>query len=586
MALPEDFLYKLKAANRIDDVMASYVNLQRSGRYLKCVCPFHSEKTPSCVVYPDTESFFCFGCGAGGDVITFTMNIANLSYFEAVKQLAERAGIALPDDVKKGDDFTQRKMRLYRINKTAARFFFDNLQSENGKPARSYLLKRGMKPETIRKYGMGFALNSWSALKDYMLAEGYTENELIDASLLSRSNTGRTFDFFKNRVMFPFIDLRGNIIGFGGRTLDPEDNRKYLNSRETVVYEKNRFLFSMNFAKTMAVKEKRLLLCEGNVDVISLNQAGFENAIATCGTAITEEHARIMSQYCDEVVICYDSDEAGQKACVKAVNMLSQVGVKTKIIQMTGAKDPDEYIQKFGADKFKYILDNSDGAIVFELNKCKKGLDIETPQGKIDCLKRSAEVIADIPNPLERDVYISKISAEFRVAKNLFEEQVNGIIHKKSKTYSKKDWQKTVSSVSRRVDRQSGEITDNTREFKAEEGIIAFLFQNPDKNEWISSSLDSDKFITQLHRRIYISLLKKLRNAEDCSISSFNSEFSTEEMGKISKIINLTKYVPIDENTVRDYIDLLVRHMNDNDSENPDDIDLNKLQQTKRSRIK
>ena len=304
MPLPIDFIERLKAANPIAEVMSSYVTLKRTGRDYVCLCPFHNEKTPSCHIHPDKEYFHCFGCGAGGDVITFTMKYNNLDYWEAVKLLAERGGVPLPEDNGYDSKRTDTRKRFYEMNKTAARFFYHQLKTPQGKECLDYLInKRKLSIETIKKYGMGFAPNSWSALKSYMLSEGFTEEELEQGSLISRSqkNTRNTFDFFVNRAMFPFIDLAGHIVGFGGRALTPDDKRKYLNSKDTLVYSKNRFLFSMNFAKNAAVKDKTILLCEGNLDVISLNQAGFENAVASCGTALTPEQAKIISNYADIV---------------------------------------------------------------------------------------------------------------------------------------------------------------------------------------------------------------------------------------------------------------------------------------------
>lgn len=558
MALSDDFLYRLKAANRIEDIMASYVSLQRSGRYLKCNCPFHSEKTPSCVVYPDTESFFCFGCGAGGDVITFIMKISNLTYIEAVRLLAEKAGIPMPEDVKRGDDFTKRKQRIFEMNKKAARFFFENLRGEKGKKARSYLKERGLEAATITKYGLGYAMPTWTTLRDYMLGEGYSEQELIDASLIARSrNSGRTYDFFIDRVMFPFINLQGNIVGFGGRTLNSEDNRKYLNTRETAVYKKSSFLFSMNFAKAEASKQKKLLLCEGNMDVISLNQAGFENAVATCGTAITDEHARLMSQYVNEVVICYDSDEAGQKASNKAIGMLSQVGIQTKILKMEGAKDPDEYIQKFGKDKFKYILDNSDGAVIFNLDKAKNSVDMSSELGKVEYLKKASQIIADIPTKLEREVYISKLSTEQKIPRPVIEETVNDLIRRKSSAYSKKNWQQTVANASQRFDIKTGEPAQRSRTVKAQEGVISYLFTNPDAINTVRDNVLPEMFQNELLRRIYTSLKTKLESSADYSLSAFAEEFSPDEMGRISKIYNLQKEIPISRETLMEYLDTL-----------------------------
>lgn len=562
MALPSDFLDKLNYENRIDDVMSSYVTIKRAGRIQKCVCPFHSEKTPSCVIYPDTNSFYCFGCGVGGDVITFVMNIENLSYIEAVRLLAQRSGIPMPEEARRGDDFTRKKQRLYDMNKAAAKFFYQNLRTEKGKAGLDYLInKRGLKPETIKKFGLGVAVNSWNDLKYHLLAEGFTEQELVEGSLLTVSGkSNNTFDFFKDRVMFPFFDLRGNVIAFGGRDLSGEDSRKYLNSKETLVFKKTSTLFCLNYAKAMGAKKKQLLLCEGNLDVITLHQAGFENAVATCGTAITPEHARLMSQYCDEVIICYDSDEAGQKATHKALNTLSEVGIRTRVIKMNGAKDPDEFIQKFGATAFQKLIDNSDGAINFELIKCKNGLDVDTDLGKLEYLKRCFNVLADINSPIEREVYISKLSSEMNVAKSIVEQEVDTIIRKRNSAKKKRDWQKTATFSNQKRDTINPMENTNRREVKAEKGILSYLYFNPDKADEISSLLSPERFVSDINRRIYIYLLNKIKNSEEYSISSFHDEFNGEEMGKISEIIALSKEITLTFDTLRDYIDILNNH--------------------------
>lgn len=561
MALPTEFLEQLRSANRIDDVMSSYVTLKRAGRIQKCVCPFHSEKTPSCVVYPDTESFYCFGCGVGGDVISFIMNIENLSYIEAVRLLAQRSGIPMPEEAQRGDDFIRKKQRLYDMNKSAAKFFYANLKTEKGRNGLEYLLKRGLKPETIKKFGLGVAVDSWNDLKYHLLSEGFSEQELIEGSLISvSSKTNKTFDFFKNRVMFPFFDLRGNIIAFGGRDLSGTDSRKYLNSKETLVFKKTRTLFCLNYAKNLAAKKKQLLLCEGNLDVITLHQAGFENAVATCGTAITPEHARLMSQYCDEVVICYDSDEAGQKATHKALNTLSEVGIRTRVIKMNGAKDPDEFIQKFGSTAFEKLIDNSDGAINFELIKCKNGLDLDTDLGKLEYLKRCFNVISDIKSPIEREVYISKLSNENNVAKSVVEAEINTIIRKKINAEKKREWQKTSTFSNIRRDNINPMENTHRREVKAEKGVLSYLFYNPDKAKEIETQLSPDRFISEINKKIYTSLLNKIKNAQDFSISSFHDEFNNEEMGKISEIIALSKEITLSYDTISDYIKILNTH--------------------------
>ena len=563
MALTAEFVDRLKAANPIAEIMGSYVNLKRTGRDYVCLCPFHNEKTPSCHVHPDKEFFHCFGCGAGGDVITFTMKYNNLDYWEAVKLLADRGGIPLPEDTFfRSNQGVDRRKRLYEINKAAARFFFEQLKSNEGKSCREYLVRRGLKAQTVQRYGMGFAPNSWSALKSHMLSEGFTEQELIDASLISRSqkNTKNTYDFFVNRAMFPFIDLRGNIVGFGGRALSSEDKRKYLNSKDTLVYQKNKFLFSMNFAKNAAVKDRKILLCEGNLDVISLNQAGFENAVASCGTALTPEQVKLISNYADEVIICYDSDEAGQKATRKAINLLSEAGLKTNVIKMVDAKDPDEYINKFGEVKFRHLLDNADGAVNFELNRCREGLDLETDTGKVDYMKRVYRVLAQIKSPVERDVYISKIANEQGISKVAIAQEINYLIFKARKQKQRQQDRELVNYASRRRDDINPEAATHYRESVAECGIIYYLYNNPDFFEEAMKKLPAEKFVTSFNRKVYQALTERIKNNEDHSITSFNGEFSPDEVGKITSILEKYRSMGIDKTVVYEYMDLLLKY--------------------------
>ena len=565
MPFSADFLDRLKDANRIDDIMSNYVQIKRAGSVSKCLCPFHSEKTASCTIYPDTQSFYCFGCGAGGDVITFIMKIENLDYLEAVKMLAERSGIPLPEDSSKGDDTVRKKQRLYEINREAARFFFNNLRSPNGKIGLKYLIDRGLKPETIQKYGIGFAENKWTSLKDHMLMKGYYENELVEASLLGRSQSGRTYDFFKNRVMFPFFDLRGNVIAFGGRTLDPDDTRKYLNSRETMVFKKNKTLFSLNFAKESAVKKKQLLLCEGNMDVISMNQAGFENTVATCGTAITPEHARMMSQYCKEVVICYDSDEAGQKASKKAIDLLAEVGLQTRIIKMDGAKDPDEYIKKFGATRFKLLIDKSDNAVDFELNKAKIGLDIENSDiDRIEYIKKSYDILSQIENDIDREVFIKSFVKRMNISEETAFREVENRIRKRQSFDRRKQWQRLYRNTVSPSNDSTPSASSFNKQLKCEEGVLYYLYQNPEQADFISDALPAERFVTDINRRIYSSLLFKIKNDLDFSISSFNSEFSPDEMGNIANIFGRRREIPVDKQVLTDYINVLNSHNNIN----------------------
>ena len=572
MALPVEFIERLKDANPIEEIMGSYVTLKRTGRDFVCLCPFHNEKTPSCHVHPDKEYFHCFGCGAGGDVITFVMRYMNLDYWEAVKWLADRGGIPLPDDNGYNSKSADTRKRFYEMNKTAARFFYEQLKTPEGKVCLDYLInKRGLTVATIKKYGMGFAPNSWSALKNHMMSHGFTEQELEEGSLISRSqkNTKRSFDFFVNRAMFPFIDLAGHIVGFGGRALSDDDKRKYLNSKDTICYKKNKFLFSMNFAKNQAVKERRILLCEGNLDVISLNQAGFETAVASCGTALTPEQAKMISNYADEAVICYDSDGAGQKAASRAIKILDEAGLKTNVIHMTGAKDPDEYVRKFGADHFRYLLNNSVGAVDFELEKCKEGVDTSTEAGKFEYLKKTYKVLAEIKSPVERELYISKIASENGINKNAITEDVNSIIRKEKRTAEKKEWTRTINFTNRPRDEINPEANLHPREAQAESGIIYYLLNNPDSCKEICSRISSEQFVTDFNRRVFESVINKIQNLEDCTISSFNSEFSPQEVGKITGIIDKFDNLAVDSEVVGDYINVLVNYKEESKTNEP-----------------
>lgn len=492
MALPDDFLYQLKNANSIEGVMSSYTSLKRTGHNYVCLCPFHSEKSPSCTVYTDTQSFYCFGCGAGGDVITFVMKSENLDYFEAVKYLAERGNIPLPDE--QFDENSSRiKQRVYEINRLAARFFFSQLKAQRDNKGLAYLLNRGLSLQTIEKYGLGYADDKWNNLKNYLMSEGYTENELIVAGLCIKSKSGNLYDVFRNRVIFPILDLRGNVIAFGGRLLDGE-GPKYLNSSDTPVFKKSRNLFSLNFAKSS--NEKRLILAEGYMDVIAINQAGFSNTVATLGTALTPEQARLMSQYAEEIIIAYDSDDAGQKATYKAIALLSDAGLKTRVLTIDNAKDPDEFIKKFGATRFKLLLDNSEGAIVYELNKCKNGLDMESDTGKVEYLKRVTHILADIKSSVEREVYISRVANEQGVSKETLLYEVNALVKKQRNMNEKREWRNITNQITAKRDNINPEAAKYPKEAKAETGIIAFLLNNPDKLEFVKSRLQAEDFVT------------------------------------------------------------------------------------------
>ncbi len=553
MAFPDQFILELKQNNPIDSVMSSYVSLIRRGRNCVCLCPFHSEKSPSCTVYLDNNSFYCFGCGTGGDVITFVMKIENLDYVEAIKFLADRAGMSMPDEAK-NNETSRIKARVLEINRTAARFFYDTLtRSPDGEKGRRYFAERQLSPATITKYGLGYAPDDWHRLSNFLRSKGFSEEELVTANLCGRGRNGGIFDSFRDRVMFPIIDLRGNVIAFGGRIIDGS-GPKYLNSSDTPVFKKSRNLFSLNYAKKS--EEKRLILAEGYMDVIAINQAGFENVVATLGTALTQEQARLMSQYAEEVIIAYDSDGAGQNATHKAINLLSEVGVRTKIIHMEGAKDPDEYIKKFGAARFKQLLDKSGGAIEFELDKCRNGLNVDTDDGKIEYLKRCVNVLADISSPIEREVYIGRLAETNRVNKDMLLQQVEGTIKRRINKAKNQEW--TEIRTFQKQFKSTPESYRHPKEHKAEVGIIAFLASNPEEAEYVSSKITPEQFVTDFNKKVYQVMLEKIRNSAFSDIHSLQSEFTADEMGKITEIAINSKDVNINKTTVDDFINILV----------------------------
>ena len=555
MAFPDQFILELKQNNPIDSLMSSYVNLIRRGRNCVCLCPFHSEKSPSCTVYLENNSFYCFGCGAGGDVITFVMKIENLDYVEAVKFLADRAGMTMPDEAK-NSEASRIKSRVLEINRTAAKYFYDTLTSSpDGEKGRRYFAERKLSAATITKYGLGYAPDDWYRLSNFLRSKGFSEEELITANLCGHGKNGGIFDLFRDRVMFPIIDLRGNVIAFGGRIIDGS-GPKYINSSDTPVFKKSRNLFSLNFAKKS--EKNRLILAEGYMDVIAINQAGFENVVATLGTAFTQEQARLMSQYAEEIIIAYDSDGAGQKATHKAINLLSEVGVRTKIIHMEGAKDPDEYIKKFGALRFKQLLDKSGGALEFELDKCRTGLDINTDEGKIEYLKRCVNVLADISSPIEREVYIGRLADANTVSKEMLLQQVEGVIRKRISKAKSQEW--TEIRTFQKQMRNNPDSYRHPKEYKAEVGIISYLANNPDDAEYISSQVAPEQFVTDFNKKIYQIMLEKIKNSAFSDILSLQSEFTADEMGKITEITINSKDVNINRTAVDDFIKILTSH--------------------------
>ncbi len=550
-ALPEAFLERLRQNNDIISVITSYVGVKRAGRDYVCSCPFHSERTPSCHIYTESQSFYCFGCGAGGDVITFIRLIEHLDYIESVKFLAQRAGMSMPED--EYDRSSEKKTRLLEMNREAARFYRDLLLSEEGAEGREYLASRQLLPNTVRKYGLGYAPNDWHTLHFHLRQKGYTDDEMAAGALLSRNNN-KYYDKFRHRVMFPIIDRRGNVIAFGGRTLDADSPAKYLNSDETLVFQKRNNLFSLNFAKN--TKQKFFILCEGYMDVIALNQAGFENAVATLGTAITADQARLMKQYCDEVVISYDSDEAGQKATMKAINLLTEAGIAARVLQMQDAKDPDEYIKKNGASSFAALLEKSGSALDFEFGKVKRGHNTDTAEGKAAFLKKAIAFLAQLTSETDKVIYVSETAKITEQSAQTIRELVKDEEKRRYYRQAKEEKRELIRSVVKR-DPINPEAMDYPTEEKAERGIIAYLFHSPDKLGYIFREISLDDFPTEFNRRVATVVTERLKNNQSIDISSLGGEFSAAETGRITGICKEADILPYTPQRLDEYIQTL-----------------------------
>ena len=566
MALSDEFLDDLRRRADIESTVSSYVSLKRKGKILTGLCPFHNEKTPSFTVYPETQSYYCFGCGNGGDVITFIRNIENLDYMEAVKLLADRHGVSMPQD---GYDsgLSKKRTEMYGANREAARFFHAKLYSPEGRAGLEYFYSRGLTDDTIRRFGLGYAPDSWHDLENYLVSKGYSQQILYEANILrSTVKNGKRYyyDAFKNRAMFPVIDLRGNVIAFSGRRIhDTDSDRKYVNTSDTLVYKKGSNLFALNFAKKS--KSDSIILCEGNLDVISLHQAGFTNAVAGLGTALTEEQAHLLSHYAGEIFICYDSDEAGQKATRKAINILGKTTLKVRIIHMTGGKDPDEIIQKFGAEGFRRCLDSAANDVEFSLLSERSKYDISSPAGRSDYLKAAAAVLASLNSPVELDIYISRLSEEFSVNKDAVAAQVKIERAKRAKKQKNEFYREVRDSVINQGDKINKVNTQRTkalRAAKAEEILIASFMSDPELYRKLESKLTPELFVTDFNRRVFSAVSERIKDGRPVGLSFFASEFTPEEISVIARIETVSTDISNSVRECEDCINVLKKEKN------------------------
>lgn len=556
MAFPESFLQELKMRNDITEVVSGYVNLKRRGRNMVGLCPFHGEKTPSFNVYTENGSFYCFGCGVGGDVISFEMKIENLDYVDAVKALAQRAGMEMPEN-SYDDSFSKLRSRVFEANREAARFYFSTLYSKIGAGGLEYFYSRGLSDRTIRHFGLGFADDNWTSLCSHLRSKGFKDNELVAANLaVQRRNGNGIYDRFTNRVMFPIIDLRGNVIAFGGRIMTDE-KPKYLNTSDTPVFKKSANLFSLNNAKNSG--SRTLILCEGYMDVIAVNQAGFTNAVATLGTALTSEQAVLMKRYADEVIICYDADEAGQKATARAIPILRNAGLVIRVLSIPSGKDPDEFIRSKGKDgpvAFKALLEKSGNDIEYRLQKLKQVHNTETTDGKVAFLEAASKVIATISSPIERDVYTSKICAELNVDKNAFKQQLLRLTGRAKRDSKKQEARKIQTDLSRRNDKINTDHYKKPRSSSAEEALVVYLVNNPDSASEISSKLKPEQFQNSLIRRYYEYILNRIIDGLD-PLNNITADFSSDEASKLFQLMSQTIPSASTPQAMREYIEVI-----------------------------
>ena len=534
--IPQSFIEELKMNSDIESVISSYVQLRKRGRISTGLCPFHSEKTGSFTVYPESQSFYCFGCGAGGDVIGFIRRIENLEYVEAIKFLAQRAGMNVPEDAAE-DKTALLKTKILEMNREAARFYFSELTKPNGKPALDYLLGRGLEPKTIKHFGLGYAPNEWTRLTDLLASKGYRYEDMVAAQLSRKSEkSGRYYDVFRDRVMFPIIDLRGNVIGFGGRKMSG-DGPKYYNSPDTPVFKKTKNLFALNFAKKQ--KLERLILCEGYMDVIAMHQAGFTEAVASLGTSLTSDQCRLASSYVEEAVLAYDSDEAGQKATKRAIGLLDEVGIRSKVLTIQGAKDPDEFIKKFGGTRFKKLIEQSAGSVEYELSKIGAKYDTETPEGKIGALKDAVGLLAEMKNPLEREVWAAKLARDYGTTKEGILTQVQAKVKRRARAESAKAISGTAQSNT--FGGAVPEKLKNPASAAAEERLLGAILRNPEALSTLSTKIFPEDFVCELYGNFYRKLLTTLSTGFEISLTLFGEDFTLEQQGIIAKLAHLAR---------------------------------------------
>ena len=554
--IPREYIDEVVRRSDITEVVSSYVQLRHRGRTHTGLCPFHSEKTPSFVVYPETQSFYCFGCGAGGDVITFVRKINNLDYVEAVKMLAGRAGMPMPEE----DDKAGRlRSRVLAINKEAARFFYEQLNAENddARAARAYWRGRGLSDSTIRRFGLGFSPNDFGALRRHLRTRGYTEEEMLASGLQKRSEKGNVYDVFRGRVMTPIFDLRGNVIAFGGRVLGDE-KPKYINSPETLVYKKSKAMFALNIAKKSA--SRRYILCEGYMDVISLHQAGFDTAVAACGTALTQDQVRLLGEYADEVVLCYDSDEAGQKATARSLGLFAESPVKVSVLNIPGAKDPDEFIKKYGRERFEALLNGTSNAIEYKLAKVREKYDLARPADRVEYIKDAIRLLAGRLTPTEREVYAGRLAEETDVAKANVMAQLEATVRANQRRAQRQREKELLNTGAGADIKLPYNVPGGEKALgvaSAEQQLVAALIRDPSLIPMAESRVKPEQFLMEDMAAAYAAVLEAKRQGHLPDLATLASALPEETVSRLSLLLARNYDVGLGRRDVEMYLDRL-----------------------------
>ncbi len=555
MAFPDSFIDDLIHRCDIEDVVSDYVQLtKRSGSNKFGLCPFHNEKTPSFSVNSDKQIYHCFGCGKGGSVINFIMEIENLSFPDAVRFLAKRAGVTVPEDDSVAPEQRNRRERLLRLNRDAAKFFYDMLSKPVGEAAVGYMNRRGITKGIAVRFGLGCAPDSWSSLTDAMTAKGYSKQELVTGGLAKiSSKTGGVYDTFRNRLMFPVIDVSGNVIGFSGRILG-DGEPKYLNSPDTPVFSKSHNLFALNLAKK--TKMDMLILVEGNVDVISLHQYGFDCAVASLGTSLTPEQARLMSRYTKQVVIAYDSDTAGKKASERAIEILENTGLSVKVLNYSGAKDPDEFLKKFGADAFAAILKKSEDRIDYRIATILGKYDMNDDSQRVEFLKESADMISRLSNAVEREVYGERAAKYAGVSPEAFSLEVKKAVKRRAAAGKKQQERAELRVSASRQPGNKGIRYSNIRSAMAEEGVIRLMFLDPECLAAAQKSLAREDFTSDYLGRVFDIICSKSDNGKT-ELPSVLASLEPDEASQLSTIMQKPESISNMEKSLADYIEVI-----------------------------